>query len=145
MGEIDEKSGVVDGKETSKASSEPSEHSEFGPERDVQLHVKTFLAVFAALLIYFAQLVSLVGAGAVSLPRACLTIIPTLHSDGRYANSKAKQLLFTLARQRALFGSRELSRYSLWCSGQYSLMLPTIGAANGSLSSRHCWAESDRS
>lgn len=34
-----------------------------------RLHAKTFLAVFAVCLIYFAQLVNLVGAGAVS-PRS---------------------------------------------------------------------------
>jgi hypothetical protein len=34
-----------------------------------RLHAKTFLAVFAVCLIYFAQLVSLVGAGAVSPQR----------------------------------------------------------------------------
>lgn len=32
------------------------------------LHAKTFLAVFAVCSIYFAQLVTLVGAGAVSCP-----------------------------------------------------------------------------
>ena len=32
------------------------------------LHAKTFLVVFAVCLIYFAQLINVVGSGAVSLP-----------------------------------------------------------------------------
>lgn len=37
-------------------------------EAKPQIHSKTFLAVSAICLIYFAQLITLVGAGAVSLP-----------------------------------------------------------------------------
>ncbi len=45
-----------------------SGHSQSSGEEQVpHLHAKTFLAVFAVCLIYFAQVVSLVGAGAVSL------------------------------------------------------------------------------
>ncbi len=33
-----------------------------------RLHAKTYLAVFTVCLIYYAQLVNLVGAGAVSIP-----------------------------------------------------------------------------
>ncbi|RYP59456.1 hypothetical protein DL770_010193 [Monosporascus sp. CRB-9-2] len=44
--------------------SEPSDVPDEALERRAHLHAKTFLAVFAVLLIYFAQLVSLVGAGA---------------------------------------------------------------------------------
>jgi hypothetical protein len=43
-----------------------SDGSDSGREPHVHLHAKTFLAVFAVCLIYFAQLVNLVGAGAVS-------------------------------------------------------------------------------
>ncbi len=42
-------------------------HSQTSDEEPVpHLHAKTFLAVFSVCLIYFAQLVNLVGAGAVS-------------------------------------------------------------------------------
>jgi len=44
-----------------------SDSSDTSEEPHVHLHAKTFLAVFAVCLIYFAQLVNLVGAGAVSL------------------------------------------------------------------------------
>jgi len=40
-------------------------------ELSPQLHAKTFLVVFAVCLIYFAQLVNLVGAGVVRFLRLC--------------------------------------------------------------------------
>ena len=41
-------------------------HETNDDERVPQLHAKTYLALFTVCLIYFAQLVNLVGAGAVS-------------------------------------------------------------------------------
>ena len=114
MNKLEEKSDVTVDREMSKSSTEPSEHLKPSLERDVQLHVKTFLAVFAVLLIYFAQLVSLVGAGAVSFPSVSLTAISLFRSNGDSSNSKAKQSLLTSGRPQALSGSRGLLRYSRW-------------------------------
>ncbi len=55
------------GREESKRPSELGEVLDGASEISVHLHANTFLAVFAVLLIYFAQLVSLVGAGSVCL------------------------------------------------------------------------------
>jgi hypothetical protein len=41
------------------------------PQPQPHLHARTFLAVFAVCLIYFAQVFSLVGAGAVSFESLC--------------------------------------------------------------------------
>lgn len=111
MTESEEKSELV-GTQTdmTNSSSEPSivpeEHPEHAPDhesteqdRRAHLHLKTFLAVFAVLLVYFAQLVSLIGAGAVSLheckgersylPRTNLTIsficVSIARSNHRYS------------------------------------------------------------
>jgi hypothetical protein len=40
--------------------------SEEGPERVAHVHAKTYLTVFAVCMLYFAQLINVVGAGAVS-------------------------------------------------------------------------------
>lgn len=95
MAESEEKTPVLGAEtNTSKASSEqpsiiPDEHregvpgSEAAAEPKAHLHLKTFLAVFAVLLIYFAQLVSLVGAGAVSPHhmQGCVHNIPRNYSN----------------------------------------------------------------
>lgn len=60
--EIKEKA-TSNGSDTAVKKSDMSDSSD---ERHVHLHAKTFLAVFAACLIYTAQLVNLIGAGAVS-------------------------------------------------------------------------------
>jgi len=54
---------VMDAEKKLASSSHEEDDS---AERKPHLHAKTFLAVFAVCLIYFAQLISLVGAGAVS-------------------------------------------------------------------------------
>lgn len=54
-----EKSGTID-------TAEPSLRSDDEPK--VHLHAKTYMAVLAIGMIYFAQLTTLVGAGAVSIP-----------------------------------------------------------------------------
>jgi hypothetical protein len=43
---------------------------EGGDEPVPHLHAKTFLVVFAVCLVYFAQLINLVGAGAVCITRS---------------------------------------------------------------------------
>lgn len=57
-----EKNNTVD----EVASHHPQKIEEYGNEPQPHLHAKTFLAVFAVCLIYFAQDFALVGAGAVS-------------------------------------------------------------------------------
>ena len=53
--------------DSEKKATKSSQDSNSSDEPAPRLHAKTFLAVFAVCLIYFAQLVSLVGAGAVSI------------------------------------------------------------------------------
>lgn len=66
---------------TEKASSNDNDTSEDTESNDraPHLHAKTFLAVFAVCLIYIAQLISLVGAGAVSPFAPSLLISANLH------------------------------------------------------------------
>ena len=80
--EITEKQGVTQVKDQSKSeverpeSSEPDHEEPEEPISSIEdtdepvphLHAKTFLVVFAVCLIYFAQLINVVGAGAVRLP-----------------------------------------------------------------------------
>ena len=146
MAEYEKRSGPSVDRKPSKSSSEPSEFSEYDSGPDVHLDAKTFLAVFAALLIYFAQLVSLVGAGAVSLyPMPSRSSYRETWSDRLCPHSKAKPSQLTSILRQALSGLQGLLRFSLSSWGRYSHMPPTTGAGNGFLSSRLCWAELDRS
>lgn len=145
MAEYGKRSDPVGDRKASKSSSEPSELSEYDSGSDVHLDAKTFLAVFAVLLIYFAQLVSLVGAGAVRLSSIPLKDIVELWSDSLRLHSKVKSSLLTLTLRQALSGSQGLPRSSLSPWGRYSHMLPTTGAENGFSFSRLCWAEWGRS
>ncbi|KAF9872152.1 siderophore iron transporter [Colletotrichum karsti] len=61
-GKPNDDSVIVDSTEKPKPGS--SDGSDVSNEPEPQLHMKTFLAVFAVALIYFAQLFSLIGAGA---------------------------------------------------------------------------------
>jgi hypothetical protein len=57
-----EKSDPQTASETRDANAGSDENDEVGPH----LHAKTFLAVFAVAMIYFSQVLNVVGAGSVS-------------------------------------------------------------------------------
>lgn len=76
-------------------------------EQAPKLHAKTYLAVFTVCVIYYAQLVNLVGAGAVRdflLYTRCIAHVATLRSDS-HTCSKPRQLRLRLAGPAKRYGS----------------------------------------
>jgi hypothetical protein len=88
MADIKESARTTEGSASPVSATHPVEKTSYegpvGEENAVRpkLHAKTFLAIFAVCLIYYAQLFNVVGAGAVSLCSPLAHAVLTLGRAG---------------------------------------------------------------